>query len=111
MTALGLFTGRAPARRRYTEPFTQTRLTTSGGEAQEVRYHVVVEALAPRPVQHIAVQFRPPPGGLARDGGSRWTTARQALCEAAFDALASAVQWESGRWCQQCRDVARAELR
>ena len=111
MTALGLFTGRAPARRRSTGPFTQTRLTTSGGEAQEVRYHVVVEALAPRPVQHLAVQFRPPPEDFAIEGGPRWKTAHQAVCEAAFDALASAVHWGSGRWCPLCGAVARAELR
>lgn len=103
MTALGLFTGRPPARRQHQEPFTQTRPTTSGGESQQVRYHVVVAGSVMGPEQHVVCQYRP-------GSGEEWSSAKRTMCDLEWDALAADVSWDHGRWCQLCRDVLRAEL-
>lgn len=99
--AVGLRTGRQLRPQKFQEPWTQAHATSSGGEPQEVRYHVVIVAEPRGDVQHLVNQWRP-------GEGEPWTSARRTLCDVTFVSLASSVAWGTGMWCPFCRDILRA---
>lgn len=88
------------ARRRPTEhrwPWTQFYETTSGGEAQQVRYHVALEGH----VYHVILQFRP-------GNGQSWICAKRTICDSEYGAIATETP-HLGMWCEgQCRSIWRA---